>query len=84
MESRPGGKKKEAGREGSVEKGGILEQKEKKIGWPEKVMLRQLWPPPRLGSFLHSYSTAPSSTTPSFPPQLYPFTLVISAICNIQ
>lgn len=31
----------------------VLEQKKNKRGWPEKVMLRQLWPPPRLGSFLH-------------------------------
>lgn len=64
--------KKEAGREGSVEKGGILEQEKKKRGCSEKVMLRRLRPPPRLGSFLRSYSTAHSSATPSFPPWLYP------------
>lgn len=30
---------------------GVVEQKKNKRGWPAKVMLRQLWPPPRLGSF---------------------------------
>ena len=31
---------------------GVVEQKKNKRGWHEKVMLSQLWPPPRLGYFL--------------------------------
>lgn len=32
---------------------GVVEHKKNKRGWPEKVMLGHLWPPPRLGAFLH-------------------------------
>lgn len=42
------------GRYGERKDIGVVEQKKNKRGWPEKVMLRQLWPPPRLRPFLHS------------------------------